>query len=309
MTASTRPKAEFTGALASNGNNGIAYGFAAYFMWGFLPLYFHLLDHVAPLEIVASRVLWSLLLLLVILLFRGTLRDFGGLVRDPARMRILAATAGLIAVNWLVYIWSVNNGHVIAASLGYFLNPLVNVLLGFLVLKERLGRVQWAAVALAGTGVAILAASALNTFWISLTLALSFAGYGLVRKMAPVTALQGLAAETLILTPLSLLYLGWLAKGGTLAMGSDMRTSVLLALSGAVTSVPLLLFAVAAKRMRYSTLGLLQYVAPTLQFLIGLLLFGEHLGRGQLASFGLIWAGLVLYTADSLRLARSAAAA
>ncbi|MCF8706618.1 EamA family transporter RarD [Rhizorhapis sp. SPR117] len=284
--------------------NGIIYGFAAYFSWGFLPLYFRMLDHVRAMEIVANRVIWSFFLLLVILAFRRTLRQFGKLVRNKQSMLILGATARLIACNWLGYIWAVNNGHVIAASLGYFLNPLVNVLLGFWILKERHGRLQWAAVGLAALGVAILAATALDTLWISLTLACSFSLYGLIRKMAPVTPLQGLAGETLILTPVSVLYLIWLGDIGAFGIASDLTTNSLLVASGVITTVPLLLFAVAAKRMPYSTLGLLQYIAPTLQFLLGVLVFGETLGRGQLWSFGLIWTGLILYTADSFRRGR-----
>ncbi|HEY9580979.1 MAG TPA: EamA family transporter RarD [Rhizorhapis sp.] len=282
----------------------MAYGFSAYFLWGFLPLYFHLLDDVGSVEIVVNRIVWSFLLLLPILALRGALGEFLRLVRTGTAMLTLTVTSALIAINWLVYIWAVNNGHVVAASLGYFLNPLVNVLLGFAILKERLGRVQWAAVALAAIGVAILAASALNTLWISLALAGSFAFYGLIRKLSPVTALQGLAAETLILTPFSLLYLAGLGSAAAFASAS-LATNGLLALSGVITSVPLLLFAVAAKRLRYSTLGLLQYIAPTLQFLIGVLVFKETLSDGQMASFALIWVGLILYTADSLRHARA----
>ena len=280
---------------------GIAAGAGAYLLWGFLPLYFRLIDHVGALEVVANRVLWSLLLLIVVLAMRGMLGDMVRLMRNPGMVLALTATAALIAVNWLVYIWAVSNGHVVAASLGYFLNPLANVLLGSVVLKERLGRYQWLSVGLAVIGVAVLAGSALDTLWLSLTLALSFSLYGLIRKIVPVAAQQGIAAETLILTPLSLIYLGWLAQNGKLALGLDPTTDALLIFSALATTVPLILFAVAAKRMAYSTLGLLQYIAPTLQFLLGVLVFGETLSAGQLWSFGLIWSGLILYTASSLR--------
>lgn len=284
---------------------GIAAGMGAYLTWGFLPLYFLVLDSVSPLEIVASRIIWSLCLLLVILTLRGTLGHFGQILNDGRVMLTLAATSALIAINWLVYIWAVHDNHVVAASLGYFLNPLANVLLGFVVLKERLRRLQWMALALTTIGVAIMAVSALDTIWISLALAASFSLYGLIRKMAPVTALQGLAAETLILAPFSLAYMGWLAAVGSLAFGANPMTTGLLVLSGVVTSVPLLLFAVAAKRMTYATLGLLQYITPTLQFLLGVLVFGETLTAGQLWSFGLIWAGLILYSTASLHQARA----
>lgn len=288
---------------------GFAAGACAYLMWGILPLYFRLLDHVGALEVVANRVLWSLLLLIAVLAMRGMLGDMMRLMQNPRAVLALTATAALIAINWLVYIWAVNNGHVIAASLGYFLNPLVNVLLGSVVLKERLGPFQWLSVGLAAIGVAVLAGSALDTLWLSLTLATSFSLYGLIRKIAPVTAQQGIAAETFILAPLSLVYLGWLAQHGMLVLGSDPATDALLMLSGIATTVPLVLFAVAAKRMAYSTLGLLQYITPTLQFLLGVLVFGEVLSAGQLWSFGLIWSGLILFTATSLRSMRTASRA
>lgn len=300
-----RPSASVTSAIPASPVEdrriGFAVGAGAYLLWGFLPLYFRLLDHVSALEVVANRVLWSLLLLIVVLAVRGNLRDMARLMQKPRIVLALTATAALIAVNWLVYIWAVNNGHVVATSLGYFLNPLVNVLLGSVVLKERLGPYQWLAVGLAATGVAVLAASALDTLWLSLALALSFSVYGLIRKIVPVAAQQGIAAETLILAPLALAYLGWLAQQGMLVLGSDTATDVLLILSGLATTVPLVLFAVAAKRMAYSTLGLLQYIAPSLQFLLGLFVFGEKLSAGQLWSFGLIWAGLILFTVSSLR--------
>lgn len=299
------PEATLEKAVAGYIPSGVWHGLGAYVLWGFLPLYFRLLDHVGALEIVASRVLWSLVLLIPVLALRGTLGEFVQVIRTPRHMLTLGVTSALIAGNWLVYVWAVNNGHVIASSLGYFLNPLVNVLLGFAVLKERMARLQWTAVALAATGVAILAAAALDTLWISLALAISFSLYGLLRKLAPVTALQGLAAETLILAPPALFYLIWLDNRASMATGSDAVTTALMVSLGLVTSVPLLLFAVAAKRLAYSTLGLLQYTAPTLQFLIGVGILGESLSAGQLWSFGLIWAGLALYTTDSLRQAHA----
>lgn len=304
-----RPSASVTSATPSSPVEdrriGIAAGAGAYLLWGFLPLYFRLIDHVSALEVVANRILWSLLLLIAVLAVRGMLGDMVRLMQKPRMVLALTATAALIAVNWLGYIWAVNNGHVVAASLGYFLNPLVNVLLGSVVLKERLRPYQWLAVGLAATGVAVLAASALDTLWLSLALALSFGFYGLIRKIVSVSAQLGIAAETLILTPLALAYLGWLAQQGTLVLGSDRVTDVLLMLSGLLTTVPLILFAVAAKRMAYSTLGLLQYIAPSLQFLLGLFVFEEELSTGQLWSFGLIWAGLGLFTVASLRPAKT----
>jgi chloramphenicol-sensitive protein RarD len=192
------------------------------------------------------------------------------------------------------------NGHVLAASLGYFLNPLVNVALGTIVLKERLTRGQGVAVALAAVGVAILAVEARDGLWISLTLALSFGLYGLVRKMAAVESLEGLTIETALLAPFGLAYLGWLAATGNVALGDDLRISLLLVLAGAVTATPLLLFAAAARRMRYSTLGLLQYLAPSIQFVLAITVFGEALETAQLACFALIWTACLIYAASSL---------
>lgn len=299
--------ADEAGAASGAGERqpgGLLHGIGAYFLWGLLPIYFKLLGNVDPLEIVASRVVWSLLLLAAILAIRGGLRDFGLLLRTPRAMAAMTASACLIAVNWLIYVWAVHHGHVVAASLGYFLNPLVNVLLGRLVLKERLRRMQMAAVALACVGVVILASAALDTLWISLMLATSFAFYGLIRKMAPVGPMQGLAAETLVLAPVALGYMGWLAASGAMMFGAGMGTSLLLASSGVVTSIPLLMFATAARRMPYSMLGLLQYIAPTMQFLLGLF-YGEPLSGWQIASFGLIWGGLAIFTADSLHMAHA----
>jgi chloramphenicol-sensitive protein RarD len=296
-----------TGIRAAE-RSGLPYGVGAYVAWGFLPIYFKLLPHVGAPEIVASRVLFSLILMGAILAATGALKEFGRTLRHRQTMTAMTGSALLIGVNWLTYIWAVNSGHIIAASLGYFLNPLVNVLLGVVVLKEKLRRAQVIAICIAALGVMVMAAAAVNTIWVSLILALSFAFYGLIRKTAVVGPRQGLAAETLILAPVAGLYMLWLASHGTVKFGQDFSTSALLALSGVVTSVPLLMFATAARRMPLSTLGLLQYLAPTLQFLVGVLLYGETLTRGQIVSFVLIWIGLLIFTADSLHAMRSARA-
>jgi chloramphenicol-sensitive protein RarD len=279
-------------------------GMAAYGLWGLLPLFFRLLHHVDPVEIVTQRILWSLLLILLILALRRGFPAFAVTLRDPKLMLPLAASGLLICLNWLTYVWAVNQGHVVAASLGYFLNPLVVVALGVVVLKERLRRAQMMAIAVAAIGVAILAASALTTLWISLALALTFAFYGLVRKLTPAQPMTGLGVETLLLTPFAIAYLLWEARHGGIAFGQDGSTTVLLILSGAVTTVPLVLFAFAAQRLPMATLGLLQYLAPTLQFLCGVLVFGEKLSSGQLWSFALIWAGLALFASDGIATAR-----
>ena len=273
-------------------------------MWGLLPLFFRLMHHVHPVEIVTQRVIWSLVLILTLLAARKGLAPLVATLRDRRLLLPLMGSAAVIAINWLTYVWAVNAGHIIATSLGYFLNPLVNVALGVLVLKERLRRGQMLAIAIAALGVAILAASALTTLWISLTLAISFALYGLIRKLTPVAPMTGLGVETLLLAPLAAGWLVWASDHGGVSFGQDAPTTALLIIAGAVTTVPLVLFAMAAQRLPMATLGLLQYLAPTLQFLCGVVLFGETLSTGQMASFGLIWIGLILFASDGIAAAR-----
>lgn len=256
------------------------------------------------MEIVTQRILWSLLLILTLLALRNGIGPMIAVLRDRRLLLALAGSAVMIAINWLVYVWAVNDGHVVATSLGYFLNPLVNVALGVLVLKERLRRGQMLAIGFAAVGVAILAASAITTLWISLTLAFSFAFYGLIRKMTPVAPMTGLGVETLLLAPLAAAYLVWEVSHGPIGFGQDVSTTALLIIAGAVTTVPLVLFATAARSLPMATLGVLQYLAPTLQFVCGVALFGETLSLGQMLSFGLIWIGLILFATDSVKAAR-----
>lgn len=282
-------------------NPGILYGVAAYAMWGLLPIFLKLLKPLPAPDILAHRILWSLVLLVVLaIVFRhgAALRR---IVTTPRLMLALAATATLIAINWLCYIIAVNSGHVAQASLGYFINPLVNVLLGTLILRERLGRIEGVAVALAACGVAFLAYEQGGVPIIPLTLAFSFGAYGLIRKVTPVDALDGLLIETAILTPPSIL---WLALAGTsLAAGPPFA---LLPIAGVITAIPLMLFAAAAKRVRYSDLGLLQYLAPTLQLILAVAVFGEVLAPAQWAAFVLIWVSLAIYLAGATLAARRA---
>lgn len=280
---------------------GVVFGLSAYLLWGFLPVYFKLLGGVLPTEIVAQRVLWSVLLLAGLIAIRSRWSALRAALANPKALRILAVSALLIGVNWLIYIWAIGAKHVLETSLGYFLNPLVNVVIGVLILKERLTRPQGVAVGLAALGVAVLAIGAASGLWISLALALSFATYGLLRKIAPVDSLEGLMVETILLAPFAGVYLAWLGMQGQAAFGTELDISLLLALGGVVTAVPLLLFAAGARRLRYSTLGLLQYVAPTIQFLLAVLAFGEPLTTAHLICFGLIWTGLAIYATDSLR--------
>ena len=276
----------------------------AYGLWGLLPIFFKLLHEVAPVEVVSQRVIWSLLLILGVLAARRGLGPLLSAFRDSKLLLPLAGSALFIGINWVTYVWSVNNDHVIAASLGYFLNPLVNVALGVLVLKEKLRRAQVLAIAIATLGVAIMAAAALTTLWISVLLALSFAFYGLIRKMTPVPPMAGLGVETLILTPFALAYLLWLSAHGGISLGTNAYVTWLLIASGALTTIPLVLFAMAAHRLPMATLGLMQYLAPSLQFLCGVFLYGEKLSHGQMASFALIWLGLILFAGDSVTAAR-----
>ncbi len=286
---------------------GLMLGLGAYLLWGVMPLYFKALGAVPATQIVAHRIVWSLLFLVVLVALWRRWVGIGAALRQKRVLATLALTACLIAVNWLVYIYAVLSGHVLEGSLGYYLNPLVNVLMGTLLLKERLTRPQLLAVGLAGIGVAILAVGAGTGLWISLTLAGSFALYGFLRKVAPVESLEGLSVETLLLTPVALGFLLFVEVRGDGGFGAHgIGTDVLLILGGAVTAVPLLLFTAAAKRLPYSTLGFLQYIAPSMQFLLAVLVFGERLTFAHGLCFGLIWTALAIFSVEGLRAAHRA---
>jgi len=289
---------------------GLLFGVGAYLIWGVLPLYFKLLARVSPTEIVAHRIVWSLVFLAALATLWRRWPAIRAAVTTPRIMMTLAVTALLIAINWLIYIWAVINGHVLEGSLGYYLNPLVNVLLGVVILKERLTRGQLLAVLLAGLGVSVLAVQAAAGLWISLALALSFGLYGFIRKIAPADALEGLTIETAVLAPLSIGWILWLqhrGAGGFAAYGA--ATDTLLIVGGAVTAIPLLLFNAAAKRLPYSTLGFLQYIAPSLQFLLAVLAFGEPFTRAHALCFAAIWAALAIFAFEGFRLGRARARA
>jgi chloramphenicol-sensitive protein RarD len=288
--------------------SGLPYAISAYMIWGFVPLYFKLLSHVPPIAVVAQRVLWSIPLLLLIMAFRKQLQEYGAIFRHKVHLRNLLASATLIAINWLIYIWAVSTDHILAASLGYYLNPLVNVLLGRLFLGERLRPLQMVAVAVAAMGVAILIGDALDTLWVSVSLALSFGLYGIIRKITPVGSVPGLAIETTLLAPLSLGAVLWYAQVGTGGFGDDLTTSGLLILAGAVTAIPLLMFATAARRMSYASLGFVQYIAPSIAFLLGVYVYGEPLSTTKLACFILIWASIAIFCADAIKTYRTAKA-
>lgn len=293
-------------APAGSNQGGLPYALGAYAIWGFVPLFFKLLTTVPPVEVLAQRIVWSLPLCFLIMAFRRQIGEYFSALKDWRALRLLLASSVLIAVNWLVYIFAIFTDHVLAASLGYYLNPLINVLLGMIFLGERLSRLQAVAVAIAGVGVAILLAGALDTLWISLTLAVTFGTYGLIRKVAPVGSLPGLAIETTLLLPLSLAAAGyyiWLGDGR--GFGSGTEISWLLAAGGVVTAVPLLLFATAARKMSYAALGFVQYLAPSIAFLLSLFVFDEPLKPAQLACFLLIWTSIAVFSFDMWRKMRA----
>jgi chloramphenicol-sensitive protein RarD len=289
---------------------GFAAAVAAFAAWGVFPLYFKPLHEVSALQVIAHRVVWSCLFVLGWMALRGELGELRAALVDRRVIIRLALSATLISLNWLVYVWAVANNHVVDASLGYFINPLVNVLLGIALLAERLNRAQWSAVALASAGVAYLTIVTGHPPWISLTLAFSFASYGLIRKVVQVEALPGLAAESLLLLPFAAAYLLWCGASGDGALGhSAPAIEALLIGSGPLTAITLFLFAYGARRIPYSTVGLLQYIAPSLQLACGVIAFHEPFETAHAAGFALIWTALVIYAGDGLWRGRSPAAA
>jgi len=274
---------------------GLGYGLAAYAMWGVFPIYFHALAHVSPWVIVCHRIVWSVLLLSTLVSLRGEWSQLWSVLRDRRSLLLLTASGVLIAVNWLVFIYAVTNGHVLESSLGYFINPLFSVALGMIFLRERLRRWQWVAVLIAVLAVGNLTLRSERPPWIALALAGSFGCYGLLRKRMDINSLHGLLVETLVLLPLAL--------AGLVFLPADKHTPGtfgLLAFTGLLTAGPLLLFGAAVRRLKLSTIGFLQYVGPTLQFLVAILVFREPLDNAKVVSFGLCWAGIAVYVADSL---------
>ena len=290
-----------TAEQAAAARRGVMAATTAFVIWGLFPLYLRPLTYVPALEILAHRVAWCLLFVLGWLAWKGRLGEVAAAMRDRGVLARLVLSAGLIAVNWGLYVWAVSNGRVLEASLGYFIGPLVNVLLGVVALHERLNPRQWTAVALAAVGVAWLTAAAGGLPWVSLVLAFSFGIYGMVRKVADVAAVPGLAVETLLLAPLALGFIGWLHAHGTGAFGKPpLHVGLLLAGSGLITALPLALFATGARLIPYSVVGIIQYIGPTLQLLLGVFLYGEPFAGARAIGFCVIWAGLAVFVADSL---------
>ncbi|MDX1466659.1 MAG: EamA family transporter RarD [Halomonas sp.] len=293
----TRSPASATGTADSRDTGrGVAFGLAAYMMWGCFPLFFALFQGVPAFEVLIHRVIWSCAFLAGLITLLGRWSPVRQALVEPRRLGRVMGCALLIALNWGLYIYSVETHHVLQASLGYFMTPLVNVALGMLVLRERMARLQGVAVALAVTAIAIQLVMLGELPWISLALAFSFGTYGLLRKQVRLDGLSGLFVETLLLLPLALMTLGWLAQAELSHFLDAGRTTLLLIASGVITALPLLAFAGAARRLRLATLGFLMYLNPTLQFMIALLVFHEPLPATQLATFVLIWVGLALYS-------------
>ncbi|MES2069339.1 MAG: EamA family transporter RarD [Pseudomonadota bacterium] len=281
---------------------GILYATTCYILWGLFPIYFKALHQIAPMEILVHRMLWSLVFLSVVLLMRRQWSWLRDVARQPRLVAGFAASALLLSGNWFIYIWAVNNGHVIDSSLGYFMTPLVNVLLGSLLLHERLRPGQWLAVAIAASGVLWLAVQAGHLPWIGLALALTFGVYGLLRKTAKLGALEGLSLETLLLFPAAAAYLILLvSQGKSDFVAAPASSQWLLLAAGPITAIPLLLFAAGARRIPMSTLGLLQYISPSLQLILGVWLFKEPFNGDRLIGFVTIWAALAVYSVEGLR--------
>ena len=291
-------------------NPGIVYATLAFVMWGLFPLYFHRIAAVPALEVILHRSAWSMLFVLGLLAALGRFDWLRTLRSQPRQIGSFALSALLLSGNWLLYVYAVQSGQVVEASLGYFINPIVSVLLGVLVLHERLNRVQWTAVALAAAGVLWLTALGGRLPWIALLLAVSFGLYGLMRKTSSLGALEGLALETMLMAPLVVPLLGWwtLRGSGALARG-DAALSSWLIIGGPMTALPLLLFAAGARRLPLATVGLIQYVSPTIQLALGVWVFHEPFDRAKLLGFAFIWAALALYSADGWRRSRVAVAA
>ncbi|MGS0753327.1 EamA family transporter RarD [Roseateles sp. GG27B] len=280
-------------------NLGILYASLAYLAWGLFPLYFKQVAQVPALEVVMHRTVWSLLFVLGVLLVLKRWAWMSDLLRRPRVLATFALSALLLSCNWLVYVWSVQNNHVLDASLGYFINPLVSVALGFFFLHERPRRGQWLAVSIAAAGVIWLTVQTGSLPWIALTLAFSFGFYGLLRKVAKLGALEGLALETLMLAPLAAAALGyWSWQGRSALVQGDSHMIAWLVLAGPLTAIPLLMFAAGARRIPLTTLGLLQYIAPTLQFALGVWLYQETMKPARLAGFALIWLALLVYSLE-----------
>ncbi|MGK0247702.1 MAG: chloramphenicol-sensitive protein RarD [Oleispira sp.] len=281
---------------------GVLLALSAFIMWGIAPIYFKQLIHIDALEILAQRIIWAVMFLLVISLFSRQLYKTIEILKQPKQLAILSISACLLGFNWGLFIWSVNNNHMLEASLGYYINPLINVLMGYLFLSERLRKRQGLAVTLALSGVLVQLISFGSVPYIALSLAVSFAIYGLLHKKTTIESIPGLLIEALILLPLAILYWIFMEPSKTSNMvANDTTTNLLLLSAGIVTTLPLLCFTGAAKRLQYSTLGFIQYIGPSLMFILAVQFYGETLGLKEYITFGCIWLALLVFSWDSLR--------
>ncbi|KQZ66903.1 MULTISPECIES: EamA family transporter RarD [unclassified Nocardioides] len=291
-----------TRASMTESRLGFLLGVAAYGLWGAFPLYWPLLEPAGAIEILAHRVLWSMITMgvLVVLLRKGT--QLVTIFRTPRTRRLLTVGAAVIAVNWATYIWGVNNGHVVEAALGYFINPLVTVLMGVLLLRETLRPLQWMATGVAAVAVVVLTIDYGRPPWVALVLAFSFGTYGLAKKQANTGAVESLTFETIVLAPVAAAYIAFLVATGNSEFGAHgVGHALLLTTTGAVTAVPLICFGAAAIRLPMVTLGLLQYLAPIIQFALGVLLFHEDMPVGRWIGFALVWLALSVFTVEAIR--------
>ena len=286
---------------------GFAFAVTAYLLWGFLPLYMKALSHMPAVEVIAHRILWSVPIAGLVLVVLGRTGDLTRALKTPRMVLMAAVTATLISINWGVYVWAIAHDRALDAALGYYINPLFSVALGAAILRERLAAAQWVAVGLAAVAVTILTVSAGVVPWVALVLMTTFGLYGFLRKTLPIGPNQGFLLEVLLLSPPALAWLIWLGPAGHFATGSWSDTLLLLG-TGAVTAVPLMLYANGAKGLRLSTIGILQYIAPTMIFLIAVLVFGEPFGPARAVAFPLIWLALIIYTGSMIRSARTARA-
>ncbi|ENY72450.1 RarD protein [Aeromonas diversa CDC 2478-85] len=288
---------------------GVIFALSAYTLWGLAPIYFKLISQVPAGEILTHRVIWSFVLLLVLVLLKRQWPRVQAVLKRPRQLALLTLTSTLVGGNWLLFIWAINNGHMLDASLGYYINPLFNVVLGLWFLGERLRRLQWAAVALAALGVVVQLVAFGSLPWIALVLASTFAFYGLIRKKLALDALTGLLLETLIMLPAAAIYLWGIADSPTSHLGANPASlNLLLIAAGLVTTVPLLCFTAAATRLKLSTLGFFQYIGPSLMFILAVTQYGEPLLIDKTVTFACIWSALVLFSLDGLRSGRKSTA-
>ncbi len=281
-------------------NKGVLYGIGAYVLWGFFPIYWKVLHEVSALQVIGHRIGWSFIILTIYILATRQWQEFRSVAFNGKTIGIYAVAGVLLSINWLIYVWGVNAGFIVETSLGYFINPLLSVLLGVLFLRERLRPAQWIPVILAAIGVIYLTVVYGRLPWIALSLAFSFGFYGLVKKLAPLGSLYGLTLETAIVFPIALIYLVFVGVNGTGAfLHYGVRIDLFLAGAGIVTTIPLLMFASAAKQIPLTMVGILQYIAPTLQFLIGVFIYKEPFDQSHLIGFGIVWVALIVFWVEN----------